>query len=105
MSSNKVGPPLGTTNMTPQELCDYDDIGTAVIVDPYLGFGTHKMNLRFRAPRQVHQNYFKSVVAKFLDHQDYEKAYLELCGCEWFASVIKRRSKNWQNGLKEHVSA
>lgn len=105
-ASKASGPPaLGSTNMTPKELSDYDDIGTAVIVDPYLGFGTHKMNLRFRSPRQVHQSYFKGVVNKFLNHQDYEKAYQELLGCEWFSSVIKRRSKTWQSGLKEHVSS
>ena len=93
------------SNMTPKELSDYDDIGTAVIADPYLGFGTHKMNLRFRSPRQVHQNYFKSVVTNFLKHQDYEKVYTQLLGSEWFVSMTRRRSKIWQKGLKEHVSS
>jgi len=107
-SSTKLGPGsvLGATslqNLTPKELSDFDDIGTAVIVDPYLGFGTHKMNLRFRSPRQVHQNYFKSVVTKFRTHQDYEKAYTQLMGCEWFVSMTRRRSKIWQKGLKEHI--
>jgi histone-lysine N-methyltransferase SUV420H len=96
------GSAVGT--MTPKELSDYDDIGTAVIVDPYLGFGTHKMNLRFRAPRQLHQNYLQSVVTKFVDHQDYEVAYKELLGCDWFVSMTTRRAKSWQKGLKEHVS-
>jgi len=91
------------SNMTPKELSDYDDIGTAVIADPYLGFGTHKMNLRFRSPRQVHQNYFKSVVTNFLKHQDYEKVYAQLLGSEWFVSMTRRRSKIWQKGLKEHI--
>ena len=93
------------SNMTPKELSDYDDIGTAVIADPYLGFGTHKMNLRFRSPRQVHQNYFKSVVTNFLKHQDYEKVYTQLLGSDWFVSMTRRRSKIWQKGLKEHVSS
>ena len=95
---------MGSTTMTPKMLSDYDDIGTAVIVDPYLGFATHKMNLRFRSPNVVHQKYLKEVVKKFLEHQDYEKAYDGLLGCEWLKSIVRRRKKEWQKGLKEHVS-
>ena len=103
-SSSKACPAVGSTNMTPKELSDYDDIGTAVIVDPYLVFATHKMNLRFRSPRQTHQTYLKNVVTKFLEHQDYEQVYKDLMGCDWFVTATRRRSKAWQNGLKEHVS-
>ncbi len=104
MNAAGKGPAVGSTTMTPKELSDYDDIATAVIVDPYLGFRTHKMNPRFRAPRQTHQNYLKSVVTKFREHQKYERAYKDLMGCDWFVSATTRRAKAWQNGLKEHVS-
>ena len=106
MTQFKAGvPAVGSTmSMTPKMLSDYDDIGTAVIVDPYLGFSTHKMNLRFRSPSVAHQKYLKEVVKKFIEHQDYEKAYNELLGCEWLKSITRRKKKEWQNGLKEHVS-
>ena len=88
------------------ELSDHDDIATAAIIDTYLGFQTHKMNLRFRNPKPANQRQLKKVVENFMEHQSYERAYKDLtCSCDWLASTLTtRRSKLWQTGLREHVS-
>lgn len=91
--------------MTPKELSDFDDVATAALVDPYLGFTTHKMNLRFRSPKAIHVKQLKEAVKRFLNHQNYECAYEELQNVEWFKKTTRRRAKAWQTALKEHVSS
>lgn len=98
MTSQLVGAP-----MSPKELSDYDDIATAVVVDPILGFTSHKMSLRFRAPTQPAQVYLKTVVNQFKQHQNYEKAYKQLLQCDWLRTFNNRKSKLHQAALKEHI--
>ncbi|TRY73445.1 hypothetical protein TCAL_11332 [Tigriopus californicus] len=90
-------------SMTPKELSDFDDVATAALVDPYLGFTTHKMNLRFRSPKSNHSKVLKEAVQQFLVHQNYERAYEDLQKVEWFHQTTRRRAKLWQTALKEHV--
>jgi len=89
--------------MSPKELSDYDDIATAVVVDPILGFSTHKMSLRFRTPSIPAQQYLKSTLFEFRHHQNYEKAFKHLLECDWLKNLVNRKSKLHQGALKEHI--
>jgi len=93
----------GAPPMSPKELSDYDDIATAVVVDPVLGFATHKMSLRFKNPSSTASNYLKTTVLDFQVHQNYEKAYKQLLTCDWLKNLNNRKSKHHQAALKDHI--
>jgi len=93
----------GPASMTPKELSDYDDIATAVVVDPFLGFPSHKMSLRFRPPSAAAQQLLKSCLEEFQLQQNHDKIWKRLISCDWLRNLYNRKSKAHQSSLKEHI--
>lgn len=64
-------------NYTHQELSDADDVASAVVVDPVLGFTTHKMNAKYR-PALVSADYVRRVLWDLYSNDDLDAAYERL---------------------------
>jgi len=92
-----------STGMTPKQLCDNDDLASSVVLDPFLGFGTHKMNIRHRPPTKSNREAFEKNIVEFIKNQQYDKTYKSLMAVEWAWSFMVTKTKRDQATVKEHV--
>ncbi|XP_065737522.1 histone-lysine N-methyltransferase KMT5B isoform X3 [Phocoena phocoena] len=114
-----------SSGMSAKELCENDDLATSLVLDPYLGFQTHKMNtsafpsrssrhfsksdsfshnnpVRFR-PIKGRQEELKEVIERFKKDEHLEKAFKCLTSGEWARHYFLNKSKTQERLFKEHV--
>ncbi|XDV28925.1 hypothetical protein PO909_032118 [Leuciscus waleckii] len=91
-----------SSGMTAKELCEYDDLSTSLILDPYLGFQTHKMNTRFR-PIKGRQGELREIIERFKKHDNLEKAFQALTSGDWTRHHFLNKTKSQEKLFKAHV--
>lgn len=91
-----------STGMSPRELSENDDLATSLILDPHLGFQTHKMNIRFR-PLKMDTAQLKSVIDEFICTQNYELAVKKIFSGPWLPKSLKNKNKINIKRLHDHV--
>lgn len=94
-----------STGMTAKELCENDDLATSLVLDPYLGFQTHKMNTRYVRFRPIkgRQEDLKEVIEDFKKRENLEKAFKALTTGEWARHYFLNKNKSQEKLFKEHV--
>ncbi|KAM9460728.1 histone-lysine N-methyltransferase KMT5B-like isoform 2-T2 [Clarias gariepinus] len=91
-----------SSGMTAKELCENDDLTTSLILDPYLGFQTHKMNTRFR-PIKGRQDELKEILESFKKDNDLEKAFEALTCGDSSRNHLLSKTKAQEKLFKQHV--
>jgi histone-lysine N-methyltransferase SUV420H len=90
--------------LTAEQLCDYDDLATMIVVDTYLGFQTHKMNLKYRATKK-HRAKWLSLIEKFIETNDYDQFFTDLLKNN---NIIERHFRDnplqQQDAFKSHLN-
>ncbi|XP_052064281.1 histone-lysine N-methyltransferase KMT5B-like isoform X1 [Mytilus californianus] len=92
-----------STGMTSKELCENDDLASSLTLDPYLSLTTHKMNSRHRPMKTDLQQSCKEIMKRFVEKQNYEKAYREFSALAPVKSFFVTKLKSQQVIVKDHL--
>uniref|UniRef100_A0AA85JYE1 [histone H4]-N-methyl-L-lysine(20) N-methyltransferase n=1 Tax=Trichobilharzia regenti TaxID=157069 RepID=A0AA85JYE1_TRIRE len=83
-----------------RELAEADDLASALTVDPYLGFTTHKMtDMRLKIPERIKRK-FCDIISAFRKNKCYDTAFNQLTA----DPNIVKRSWSIDPRFKEHIN-
>ncbi|XP_039663750.1 histone-lysine N-methyltransferase KMT5C-like [Perca fluviatilis] len=92
------------TRMTVMELCEVDDVATGLVLDPLLGFSTHKMNIA-PLPETQHWDILKETLLSFQHTQDFNKTFNALTAGEYFNAVGSHHQELLRQQVYRYLSA
>lgn len=92
----------GCTRMSVRELCETDDLATSLVLDPLLGFSTHKMNIS--PPPEVRRwGNLKETLLRFQRTHDFSATYEALTERELAGDYFNCLGSHRQELLRQHV--
>lgn len=86
--------------MKPKDLCDIDDLATSLVVDVFLGFNTHKMDINFKEKYECKKD-LKPVIDNFIKNQCMKTAFRAY----WNRKYIPNRlfKESYKKLVKDHI--
>ncbi|XP_031174635.1 histone-lysine N-methyltransferase KMT5C [Sander lucioperca] len=92
----------GCTRMSVKELCETDDLATGLVLDPLLGFSTHKMNIS--PPPEIRRwGNLKETLLRFQRTHDFNATFEALTVGEPAGDYFNALGSHRQELLRQHV--
>ncbi|XP_077388060.1 histone-lysine N-methyltransferase KMT5C [Festucalex cinctus] len=91
------------TRMSVKELCETDDLATSLVLDPLLGFTTHKMNIS-PAPEVRRWGNLKETLLRFQRTHDFSATFEALTVGELADDYFNALGSHRQELLRQHVN-
>uniref|UniRef100_UPI0037E7C208 histone-lysine N-methyltransferase KMT5C n=1 Tax=Semicossyphus pulcher TaxID=241346 RepID=UPI0037E7C208 len=92
----------GCTRMSVKELCETDDLATGLVLDPLLGFSTHKMNISPQ-PEIRRWGNLKETLLRFQRTHDFNTTFEALTVGELAGDYFSALGSHRQELLRQHV--
>ncbi|XP_048846324.1 histone-lysine N-methyltransferase KMT5C [Brienomyrus brachyistius] len=92
----------GCNRMSVRELCEIDDLATSLVLDPLLGFSTHKMNIS--PPPEIRRwGYLRETLQRFRRTHDFQVTFEALTVGDWAWGYFAELGSHRQELLRQHV--
>jgi len=86
--------------MKPKDLCDIDDLATSLVVDVFLGFSTHKMDINYNEMHKC-KVHLQPVIDNFIKNQNMKIAFASFWNRKYIPDRLFKDS--YKKLVKDHI--